>query len=110
MPTSVSVMLHTEVRLLTLSISAEYSHCKCTGSGVHTKGEAGDCQSCMLCEASASLQSIMAMVQAISSQSLQRRCVFACLGIVNTVAGHAKRKWSINVCRKGTGKRVDILP
>lgn len=33
----------------------------------------------------------MAMVQAISSQSLQQRCVFACLHTMNTDAGHAER-------------------
>lgn len=51
MATSVSAVLHRTVLLLMLltSENVEYIHCICTGSGVHTKVEASDCQSCMLC-------------------------------------------------------------
>ncbi len=85
MATSVSVVLHRTVPLLMLLISENMSmvHCTCSGGG-HTEIEPGDCQSLRF------PAGIMAMVQAISSQSLQQRCVFACLHTTNTDAGHAK--------------------
>jgi len=109
--TSVSAVLHRTVLLLTLLISEniEYIHCICTSSGVHTKVEAGDCQSCMPCEASCSQQVLWRCFKQLAANHCSdvvcwRACIL-CIQLQVMLSAFllaSQVVWSINDCYKGT--------